>query len=845
MNSYRRIAAVTFAAGVLFAGTASAQGTLPPDSILIRPLTWRSIGPGVMSGRIVDIAVPEHPGGKGNRMGTIIYAAAATGGVWKSVNGGQTFVPIFDSVHSTGSVGAVAVASSNPDIVWVGTGEPQNMRSSSWGTGVYKSTDGGKTWSGAMLPKSQHIGRIVIDPRNPDVVYVAAVGPLWASGGERGLYKTTDGGKTWTNTKNISQYTGFTEVAMDPSNPDVLYAASLERERREYGFLPGGPESALYKTIDAGKTWTQLTNGLPTGELGRIGVSVCKSKPQTVYAVIHAKGNTGGVFRSDDAGATWRGGLNASNSTAWYYSQVRCDPTDPEHVVRLLASAQESFDGGKTWTAFPPSGGTHGDHHALWINPENPEQEILGNDGGLYMSFDGGHSWDHKENIIVGQFYAIGLDDAQPFYNVYGGLQDNSTYGGPTRTRNSFGPTNADWYRQAGGDGFYDVPDPNDKNLVYAESQQGGLVRYDVRTGQTKNIRPNPKPGDRYRFNWSTPIVPSKHTVGTVYFAAQYLFMSPDRGDTWQAISPDLTRNIDRDKLPLRGAVPDSDALGRNEGTAAFSNITTVDESPFRAGLVVIGTDDGLIQVTKDGGKTWTKSDKFTGVPDTTFVSAVTWSKASEGTIYATFDGHRSNDFKPYVFKSTNYGQSWTNITGDLPEGGSVHVVREHFRQPNLLFVGTEYGAFFSIEGGNHWTELKSGLPGVPVHDLQIQPRWNDLVAGTHGRGIWVLDNITPLEKLAQAKAAANAYLFPVVDGFLFQPNGSRSTGMTSSGFVAQNPPPGPRIDYLVKELPAGAKAKLEILDASGAAVRELPVNTAAGLHRDTWDMCFGPPLTG
>ena len=839
--SMHRIALPLTALGFVLAAPLQAQShSLPADSVLVRALTFRSIGPAVMSGRIADVAVTDAKASHG-RLGNVIYAAAATGGVWKSTNAGVTWTSVFDSVR-TGSAGAIAVAPSNPDVVWVGTGEPNNMRSSSWGTGVYKSTDGGKTWSGAMLPKSQHIGRIVIDPRDPNVVYVAALGPLWAAGGERGLYKTTDGGKTWTNTKEISKYTGFTDIAMDPSNPDVLYAASLERERREYGFLPAGPESGIYKTTDAGKTWTQLKQGLPTGDIGRIGLSVCKSRPTTIYAIVHAKPPANGLYRTDDAGATWTL-VNNQNGTAWYYSQVRCDPTDPDHVISLNAQSRESHDGGKTLQPFA-AGGVHSDHHALWINDDNPEQMILGGDGGLYMSWDAGRTWDHIESIVAGQFYTVAVDDALPFYNVYGGLQDNQTWWGPSRTRNAFGPTNADWARMAGGDGFYAVPDPLDHNLVYAEMQQGGVVRYDARTGQAKNIRPTPsKPGERYRFNWSAPILPSKHDAKTLYMAANYLFKSTDRGDSWVHISPDLTRNIDRNKLPLRGALPDSTALGRNEGTAEFGNVTVIDESPFRAGLLAVGTDDGLIHVTRDGGKTWTKSDKFPNVPETTYVSRVVWSKANEGTIYATLDGHRSNDFKPYVLKSADYGVTWTSITGDLPDGGSVQVIREHPHQPNLLFVGTEFGVYFTIDGGTHWTQLKSGLPGVPVHDIQIQSRANDLVLGTHGRGIYILDDLTPLENLAKAKQAAVAHLFAVQDALLFQPNTSKNSGMGTRGFTGQNPEPGPHITYVVAE-PA-TKVSLSIVDGSGTVVRELPATKTPGMYRTTWDMRVGPPLTG
>ncbi len=838
----RRITPILAAALALgFAQFAAGQLPLPADSVLVRSLAFRSIGPAVMSGRIVDVAVTDSKIARGH-IGNVIYAAAATGGVWKSTNAGVSWTPVFDSVR-TGSIGAVAVAPSNPDIVWVGTGESNNMRSSSWGTGVYKSIDGGRTWSSAMLPKSQHVGRIVIDPRDPNVVYVAALGPLWTSGGERGLYKTTDGGKTWTNTKEISKYTGFAEIVMDPSNPDVLYAAAQERERKEYGFLPAGPESGIYKTIDAGKTWTHLTQGLPTGDIGRIGMSVCTSRPNVVYAMMHANAPMNGLYRSDDAGSSWRL-VNDQNGTAWYYSQVRCDPTDPDHVVTLNAASRESHDGGKTMQPFA-AGGVHSDHHVLWFNDDNPQHMILGGDGGLYMTWDAGRTWDHVESIVAGQFYTVAVDDAQPFYNVYGGLQDNQSWGGPSRTRNAFGPTNADWFRMAGGDGFYAVPDPRDFNYVYAESQTGGVVRYDARTGQQKNIKPVPKAGERLRYNWSAPILPSRLDAKTVYMAANVLFRSPDRGDTWEAISPDLTRNIDRNILPIRGARPDSTALGRNEGTAEFSNITTIDESPFRATLLAVGTDDGLIQVTRDGGKTWTRSDKFPGVPDTTYVSRVSWSKANEGTLYATLDGHRSNDFKPYVLKSADYGKTWTSIASNLPDGGSVQVIREDPRQGNLLFAGTEFGVYFSIDAGAKWTQLKSGLPGVPVDDIQIQARANDLVLGTHGRGIYILDDITPLEQLAKAKESTVAFVYPVQDALLFQPNGSRTSGMGTRGFAGQNPDPGARISYLLKDVAPGAKVSLSILDARGTVVRELPASKTAGLYRTMWDMRVGPPLTG
>ena len=816
---------------------------LPADSVLARTLVARAIGPTSMSGRIADLSVVEGPASlRGGRLGTTMYVAVATGGIWKTTNGGINWTPISDSI-GVGSIGAVAAAPSDGNIVWVGSGEANNMRSSSWGIGVFKSTDGGKSWSKPMLPATQHIGRIVIDPRNPEVVYVAAMGPLWAAGGERGLFKTTDGGKTWTNTKNISAQTGFTEVVMDPSNPDVLYAASLQRERRAYGFLPGGTESAVWKTVDGAKTWTKLAGGLPAGELGRIGLSVCRSRPSTVYASVHATAGGNGFYRSDDAGSTWRK-VDASNVTAWYYSQVRCDPTDAEHVYRLNATSQESYDGGKSWRVFGVNGNVHGDAHALWINPDDRDHIVLGNDGGLDISYDRGQSWYNVENIVGAQFYAISVDDQFPFYHVYGGLQDNQTWGGPNRTRTPFGPSNADWYRMAGGDGFFNVSDRFDAKIVYAESQNGGIVRYDTRTGQTKGIKPFVSNGEKHRYNWSAPIVPSRHRAGSVYFAANYLFKSTAYGDGWRTISPDLTRNINRDNLPLRGSVPPKDALGRHEGTAAFSNISTVSESPRRAGVLAVGTDDGVIQVTQNDGATWTKVTSFPGVPDTTYVSGVALSRHADGTLYASFDGHRSNDFTPYVYQSTDYGRTWHSIAGNLPAGAAVQVVREHFREPNLLFVGTEFGAFFTVDGGRTWSPLKSGMPTVPVWDIQIQERWNDVVLGTHGRGIYIIDDVGPLEQLAAARRASTAYLFPVRNEIALTLNQSRNSGMGSTGWTGQNPEHGVRLAYSISDTTTFKSATLELLDSKQRVVRSLPVPKRVGLFRPVWDMRVGAPLT-
>ncbi len=630
---------------------AGADGPALSPAVLSE-LTWRNIGPAITSGRIVDIAVPE---GASNANANVFYVASASGGLWKTTNSGTTFEPVFDR-ESTISIGDVAIAPSNPDIVWVGTGEANNQRSSSWGDGIYKSVNGGKTWTPMGLKGSQHIGRIIVHPTNPDVVYVAALGPLWASGRERGLFKTTDGGKTWTNTKSISEHTGFVDLAMDPNDPDVLYAAAYQRERRAYSFLGGGPEGGIYKTTDAGATWRKLTEGLPEGDVGRIGLSISRSHPATIYAIVQAR--EGGVFRSDDYGESWRRTFNA-DVTPWYYSQIRVDPNDPERVYTLAINVSVSEDGGKTFRT-DVARTTHVDHHAMWIDPRDSNHLIIGNDGGCYISHDRGKAWDFVANLPVAQFYAIAADMREPFYYVYGGTQDNRSWGAPSATRNRAGITNADWYQTVGGDGFYSAVDYSDPNIVYAESQEGGVVRYDAKSGERKAIKPQPAPGKPpYRWNWSAPILVSPHDPKTVYFAANFLFKSPDRGDSWQALGGDLTRQRNRDTLPMMGKVWDRTAISRHEGTAPYGNISTLDESPLKKGLLYVGTDDGLVQVSRDGGGTWTKIDKFPGVPDETYVSRVTASPIEEGTVFATFDGHRSNDFKPYVLKSTDYGASW------------------------------------------------------------------------------------------------------------------------------------------------------------------------------------------
>jgi photosystem II stability/assembly factor-like uncharacterized protein len=827
------------------------------DSARLSELPWRPIGPAVTSGRVVDFAVPEGPTAQiGERLGELFYVASASGGVWKTTNGGTTWEPVFDH-QGTASIGDIAVAPSNPEILWVGTGENNNQRSASWGDGVYKSENGGRTWTNMGLRKSEHIGRIIVHPTNPQIVFVAATGPLWGAGGDRGLFRTTDGGRTWKNVKNIDAHTGFTDVIFDPSNPDVIYAASLQRERRPWSYVGGGPGSGIWKSIDGGDTWTKLTEGLPTADVGRIGLDVSRSNPNIVYATIETKvtgngaavGTTeGSVYRSDDRGGSWQR-MGNGFSYPWYMGQIRVDPTDPDRVYFMGVPLQVSTDGGRTFRN--TAGASHSDHHAMWIDPKDPDHLIIGCDGGVYISRDRGRTVDFVPNLPIAQYYAIATDMRQPYYYVYGGLQDNSSWGGPSQTRNRQGITNADWVRTTGGDGFYAQIDPQDPNTVYGESQEGDIVRYDVRTGEQKTIKPLPEFGARpYRWNWSSPMLISPYDHNTLYFGANYLFKSTSRGDSWTRLGPDLTRQLNRDSLPVMGKLWPRDAIARHNGTADYGNISTIDESPKRQGLLYVGTDDGVVSVSRDGGATWTKYTRFPGVPDQTYVSRVVASRFNEGTVYATMDNHRNNDFKPYVLQSDDYGAHWKSITGNLPANGSAQVIREDLVESNLLFVGTEFGVFYSALGGHNWTQLKYNLPTVAVHDIVVHPREHDLVIGTHGRGIYIIDDITPLEKLAEANGAGT-YLFPVKSATEYNPNSSIPGGVRGAGalgdreYSAPNPAYGAIITYFLRDsLPRGADATLGIFDASGNRVRELTANKKPGMHRVTWDLRSAPPYT-
>ena len=801
------------------------NGKLRAEETALKNLRWRAIGPAIMGGRIDDVAVVEaNP--------STYYFGAATGGVWKTTNAGTTFVPIFDDQGST-SIGDICIAPSDPNILWVGTGEPNNRQSSSWGDGVYRSFDGGKTWQNMGLRDTKHIARVVIDPRNPSTVYVGALGHLWGPNRERGVFKTTDAGKTWEHSLFVNEDTGVTDIAIDPQSPGTLYAAAYQRRRAPWGFNGGGPGSAIYKTIDGGASWTKLTKDLPDGITGRIGIDIYRADPSIVYAII--ENARGGVFRSEDRGTSWRK-MSDLNSRPMYYSKIRIDPNNDQRIWQLAANMFTSDDGGKTWVQNVVTR-IHGDYHAMWINPANSNHMIVGSDGGMHQSYDRGRSWDYMNTMPLGQFYEISLDNQKP-YMVYGGLQDNGSWAGPSGTLNTEGITNDEWFRTGGGDGFYSVVDITDPSTIYVESQDGNVARLELKSGERRNIRPEPPAGEKpYRFDWNSPIVISPHNNRTIYFGGNRVFRSTDRGDSWTR-SEDLSKDQDRDKFPIMGALPDRNMLSRHDGVQTFGQVVTLAESTMKEGLLYAGTDDGNLHVSRDAGKTWKNiTEKVSGVPKNTYVSRVVPSRFAEGTVYATFDGHRGDDYNTYVYISTDFGESWKSIKSDLPSGVTCRVIREHPRAQNLLFLGTEFGAFASLDRGGHWTRLRGNLPTVRVDDIQIHPRDNDLVLGTHGRSVWVLDNITALEKMSDAIMSSDLAVFDAPSAVAFRvSNRKGSTG--HKWFSTPNPPYGAMIDYYIRTGTTG-NVRITISDKSGKTIRELTGPAEAGVNRVEWDLRY------
>ncbi|HTK30114.1 MAG TPA: hypothetical protein VL309_11200, partial [Vicinamibacterales bacterium] len=805
----------------------AAAVSVPADQAddVLRHFEWRAVGPAGAGGRIVDIAV-----GGGARQ--TIYVAAATGGIWKSTSQGTAWHPIFDH-QDVASVGAVAVDPSNADIVWVGTGEVNPRNSVSWGDGVYRSADGGRTWAHLGLEDSRHIGRIVVDPRNPSVVYVAALGHLWGSSRQRGVFKTTDGGQTWASSLFVNDDTGAVDLVMDPRDSSTLYAAAYEVRRD--GFAGGDPEkgwgpgSGIYKTTDAGRTWRKMTDGLPAGPLGRIGLAVAASNPAFVYAVVQTATTVpresaeegpapppagprtmadGGIFRSEDRGETWQW-VNALDLRPFYYSQVRVDPANERHLFVLGTSNSESDDGGRTFRTLNVN--IHVDHHAMWIDPRDSRHIIDGNDGGIYVTWDGGATWDFQNQMALSQLYSVDLDMRKPYF-IYGGSQDYCSWGGPSATPKSVGIRVDDWYRVQTGDGFQARVDPADYTIVYAESQNGGLVRHDLRTGRNVAIKPRARTGEpAYRFNWETPVLISSHDPKTIYVGGNRLFKSTDRGDAWTPVSPDLT-------------------------TDKAGTITTFAESPLDAAVLYAGTDDGHVWATRNGGTEWKEiTARVPNMPGRRWVSRLVASKYDAGTVYLAFDGHRSDDVTTYLFKSTDFGSTWKSIRSDLPAATPVRVIREDVRNPHLLFAGTEAAAYTSWDDGAHWHRLMNGMPTVPVADLAVHPRDGELVAATHGRSFFVMD-IAPLEELTPAVLAADAHLFAVKSAVAYDYRAfSDDQFLGEKRFVGENPPPGTTISYYLKS--AKPDVRLAVIDKAGAVVRELTATRDAGINRVQWDL--------
>ncbi|MGB5256508.1 MAG: hypothetical protein WBN44_04580 [Woeseiaceae bacterium] len=838
------------------------------DSHPLAGLPLRHIGPAITSGRISDFAF--HPERKHE-----YFAATASGNLWKTENDGITWTPLFEGEASY-AIGVVTLDPNDALVVWVGTGENNAQRSVAYGDGIYKSVDGGKSWANMGLKDSGHISQIWVDPDDSDHVLVAAQGPLWNSGGDRGLYETRDGGTTWKAILTVDADTGINEFVVDPRDSNTIVASSYQRRRHVWVLINGGPGSGLHKSTDGGKTWSELDKGLPTDNMGRIGLAGAPSDPAMIYAIIEANDEERGVYRSTDFGNNWTKQSDHMTTSPQYYNELVVDPVDAERVYSLDTMTHMSEDGGKTWTMLGLDW-RHVDDHALWIDPDFTEHLIIGGDGGIYESFDRGSTWRHIRNLSITQFYRIQPDNAEPFYNVCGGTQDNNSLCAPSRTSVIHGITNSDWTMILGGDGYEPQFDPDDPNIIYTQYQYGGLARYDRRTQERVFIAPHPASGEKqYKWNWNTPLLVSPHKGTRIYYAAEKLFESNDRGDTWRAISPDLTRQLDRNKLEVMGRIWSVDTIAKNDSTSMYGAAIGLSESPLVEGLIYVGTDDGVMSVTEDGGQNWRRIESFRGVPDMSLIEDVLASSHDSNVVYAVIDNHKRGDYKPYVLKSDNRGRSWRSITGNLPARGSAHTIVEDHVDPKLLFVGTEFGLFFTQDGGASWHALKNSFPTIAVRDIEIQQRENDLVVGTFGRGIYILDDYSPLRTSKSSLASKDAHLFAVKDPWLYVEgdlwDGREKGSMGAEFFTAPNPEFGAVFTYhLGNELKTRAKTRrtaeieaekagedtpypawdelrredreeapallLVVKDADGNIVRQIVGKTEKGLHRTAWDL--------
>ncbi|MFY0607199.1 MAG: glycosyl hydrolase [Cyclobacteriaceae bacterium] len=839
------------------------------EELSLSGLKFRSIGPAQPSGRISDFAVnPDNT--------KEYYVAVSSGGVWKTVNSGTTYTPIFDEQGSY-SIGCVTLDPNNSNVVWVGTGENNNQRSVAYGDGIYKSEDGGSSWKNMGLKSSEHIGKILIDPRNSDIIYVAAIGPLWKEGGERGVYKSMDGGESWNAVLTIDEHTGVNDIVMDPRNPDVIYASAYQRRRHVFTYLGGGPGSGIYKTIDGGSNWEEINKGLPEVDLGRIGLAIAPSNPETIYAIVEAAQGKGGFYKSTTRGASWikQGDYSSSGN---YYQEIVVDPNDEETIYGMNTWIQISKDGGKSFKVLGEES-KHVDNHCMWIDPEDSDHFMAGCDGGIYETWDGAKTWQYKANLPVTQFYKVSLDNAYPFYNVYGGTQDNASLGGPSRSLSDNGISNEEWINTHGGDGFETQVDQSNEDIIYAQSQHGVLVRYDRKNGEELGIQPQPRKGENaYRWNWDAPLVLSNFDNKRLYFAANKVFKTVDQGNSWQVISDDLTAQINRNELNVMNRVWGIDAIAKNQSTSQYGTIVAMDESPKKQGLLYVGTDDGLIQITENDGESWTKISSIPGVPARTYVNMLLASQHDEQVVFACFNNHKNGDFKPYVYKSNDKGRTWRSITSNLPERGSSYAIAQDHVDPNLLFVGTEFGVFVSNNGGANWKQLKAGVPTVAVRDLAIQRRENDLVLGTFGRGFYVLDDYSALRNTGETTLSKEAELFPVRDPLLYE--ASYPMGLPGQAFQGdsyyrgENLPSVAMFTYYLKDdikslkeqrrereseaakagksnsYPSYEELKAEreekepqllftVQNSSGKVVRKLTTKPTKGLNRLMWDMRY------
>lgn len=832
-------------------------------------LKWRSIGPAMTSGRIADFAV--NPANTSEW-----FVGVACGHVWKTTNNGTTFQPVFDG-QEVYSIGVVTMDPNNHNVLWVGTGENNHQRALGYGNGVYKSLDGGKSWENMGLEESRQIGQIVIDPRNSDVVFVAAEGSAWGPGGDRGLYKTTDGGASWNKVLEISENTGINNVVIDPVDPEIMYATSEQRRRHVYTKIGGGPESAVYRSADGGETWIKSMSGLPSVDIGGMGIDVSPADHNVVYLIVEAAEDKGGFFRSTDRGASWTK-MSDYHSSGQYYNEIYCDPVDVDKVYSMETYSKYTDDGGKTWHNLGRDG-RHVDDHALWIDPDDTEHILIGGDGGVYETFDAGASWLFKSNLPVTQFYRVNVDNDFPFYNVYGGTQDNNTLMGPSQNTSSAGVSSEEWKAIRGGDGFWVGIDNEFPNLVYCEAQYGNSTRYDRASGESVDIKPRPRKGeDTYKWNWNAPLVVSKHVPGRIYAMANKVFRSDDRGDHWEVISEDLTSGMDRNSWPVMGHFWSYDAVVKDVSTSLFGTGVSFCESPLDPDLLYAGTDDGVLSVTEDGGQNWRKIMEFEGVPEYTYISDIMADKYNEDVVYVSFDNRKRDDFKPYVLKSTDRGSTWRSVTGNLPEDETVHTLEQDPEVASLLFAGTEFGVYFSIDGGAEWNALCAGIPSIAVRDMVIQERENDLVVATFGRGFYILDDYTPLRELSENKEITEqpAHIFQVPVAEMYHRTGGKY-GQGSTYFTADNPDFGAVFTYYVKEVPETmkqARKKKEkelfedkqpipqptretlraeaaeiapylvfnIYDEAGTPVRRITKSADKGTHRITWDLRYHYP---